>query len=269
MFLVAGRYRFQMTHAIATSIDGNIGWLYLDKPERRNAISSAMWQAVPQAISSLSANRQIRVIILSGRGEHFAAGADISEFATVYANRQSSAAYAALMAAAMSALAECRQPTIAMIDGFCIGGGIALATCCDLRFATDRAMFAITPSRLGLVYSFEDTRRLVNVVGVSAAKDLLFSGRKLGTQEAVRIGLVDRAFPPKTCLGETMANAAQIAAGARNSIETAKRFVGLAVGGQVGETLQTHAAYLDAVEGAEFAEGRTAFLQKRRPDFQG
>ena len=256
-----------MTDGVASSIEGHVGWLYLDRPERRNALSSAMWQAIPEAIATLSADRHLRVIIVSGRGEHFAAGADISEFATVYANRQSSAAYAASMAAAMSALAGCPLPTIAMIDGICIGGGVALAMCCDLRFATDRAVFAITPSRLGLVSSFEDTRRLAKCIGASVSKDLLFSGRKLDTREALHIGLVDRGFPLETCRRETMTYAAQIADGARASIKAAKLFIGLAVDGQAGETAQTHAAYLDAVEGPEFAEGRAAFMQKRKPDF--
>jgi enoyl-CoA hydratase/carnithine racemase len=252
---------------ISTTAEAGIGRLILDRPEKRNALSRAMWQAIPHAIAKLDADPTIRVIILQGAGEHFAAGADIAEFDEVYANRPNATAYAADLANAMTALSTCKTPTIAAIRGVCVGGGVALSLCCDLRFAEQGSRLAITPAKLGIAYSFEDTRRLVAQVGPSAAKDLLFSARMLPAEEALHIHLIDRLFPPGTLEENTLAYASTMAANSPATISVAHDFITLAAAGQTGETAHTNDAYLNILEGPDFTEGKSAFAQKRPPKF--
>jgi enoyl-CoA hydratase/carnithine racemase len=252
---------------IRTTAEAGIGRLILDRPEKRNALSRAMWQAIPDAVAQLDADPTIRVIILQGAGDHFAAGADIAEFDDVYATRKSATAYAADLAAAMTALSTCKTPTIAAIRGICVGGGVALSLCADLRFAEEGARFAITPAKLGIAYSFEDTRRLVAQVGPSAAKDLLFSARMLPAEEALQIRLIDRLFPTGTLEENTLAYARTLAANAPATISIARDFITLAAAGQTGESDHTTEAYLKILEGPDFTEGKSAFAQKRPPLF--
>jgi enoyl-CoA hydratase/carnithine racemase len=252
---------------IRTEAAAGIGRLILDRPEKRNAISCAMWQAIPNAVAKLDADPTIRVIILQGAGEHFAAGADIAEFDEVYATSSNATAYAADLANAMTALTTCKTPTIAAIRGVCVGGGVALSLCCDLRIAEEGARFAITPAKLGIAYSFEDTRRLVAQVGPSAAKDLLFSARMLPAEEALHIRLIDRLFPAGTLEENTLAYARTVAANSPATISVARDFITLAADGQTGETDHTTEAYLNILEGPDFTEGKSAFAQKRPPLF--
>jgi enoyl-CoA hydratase/carnithine racemase len=243
------------------------GTVTLNRPERRNAISQAMWAALPGIMAGLVADKKVRVIVLRGAGGHFAAGADISEFDTVYASRPAATAYAALMAGAMDALLACPKPVIAAIEGNCIGGAVALTLCCDLCFADAGANFAITPAKLGLAYSFGDTARLVARVGGAAAKDLLFSARRIDAAEALRIGLVHRVCAAGTLGDELAAYTSIVSANSAATIRTAKDFVTRAIAGQAAEDVTTMAAYLDILEGPDFAEGRTAFMARRAPKF--
>jgi enoyl-CoA hydratase/carnithine racemase len=253
---------------ITTTAEAGIGRLILDRPEKRNALSRAMWQAIPTAVAQLDADPTIRVIILQGAGDHFAAGADIAEFDDVYATRTNASAYAADLANAMTALTDCKTPTIAAIRGVCVGGGVALSLCADLRFAEAGSRLAITPAKLGIAYSFEDTRRLVAQIGPSAAKDLLFSARMLTAEEALHIRLIDCLFPPGTLEENTLAYARTIAANSPATISVARDFIILATTGQTGETDHTNEAYLRILEGPDFTEGKSAFAQKRRPQFK-
>jgi enoyl-CoA hydratase/carnithine racemase len=253
---------------IRVATEGPIGRLILDRPEKRNAISRAMWQAIPLAVAQLEADPAIRVIVLQGAGEHFAAGADISEFDHVYGSRENAAAYAADLAGAMEALTAGKKPRIAMIRGVCVGGGVALAVSCDMRFAESAARFAVTPAKLGIAYCFEDTRRLVACIGASAAKDMLFSGRLLDTGEALRVGLIDRVFAADWLEDDTLAYAHALAANSPATIAVARDFIARALAGQQAETEATHTAYLDILNGPDFHEGKSAFREKRPPRFQ-
>jgi len=256
-----------LAHPIRTQADGGIGRLIIDRPEKRNALSHAMWRAIPEAVAQLEADPSVRVILLQGAGAHFAAGADIAEFDQVYADRASAAAYAADMARAMAAFCACQTPTIVMIRGVCVGGGVALALCCDLRFAEATARFAITPAKLGIAYSFADTMRLVDRIGASAAKDLLFSARMLDAPEALHLHLIDRLLPAAELEAQTVAFARQVAANSTATIAVARAFIAAAVDGQRTETASTHEAYLDILEGPDFIEGKAAFSEKRPPRF--
>jgi enoyl-CoA hydratase/carnithine racemase len=256
-----------LTSHLRVVIDGTIGRLVLNRPDKRNAISRAMWRAIPDAVARLEADAAVRVIVLQGEGDHFAAGADISEFDEVYGTRETAAAYAADLAGAMDALSTGSKPRIAMIRGVCVGGGVALAMCCDLRFAAEGARFAVTPARLGIAYSFEDTRRLVACVGASAARDLLFSGRMLDTEEALRMRLLDFVFPADALETSVLAYANLVAANSPATIAVARDFIGRATGGQQGEDAATREAYLRILEGRDFQEGKAAFGEKRKPRF--
>jgi len=252
---------------IRVAAEGAIGRVILDRQEKRNAISRAMWQAIPQAVSRLESDASVRVIVLQGAGEHFAAGADIAEFDEVYGSRANAADYAADLAEAMEALGAGGKPRIAMIRGVCVGGGVALAVCCDMRFAEAGARFAVTPAKLGIAYCFEDTRRLVACIGASAAKDVLFSGRMLDTAEALRVGLVDRVFAAGALEDGVLAYAQLLAANSPATIAVARDFIARAAGGQQGESEATLRAYLDILEGPDFQEGKAAFREKRKPRF--
>jgi enoyl-CoA hydratase/carnithine racemase len=246
------------------AVQGRVGTITLNRPGQRNAITRAMWLGLPGAVARLAA---VRVIVLRGAGGDFAAGADIGEFDTVYASRDAATDYAAAMAGAMDALLACGKPVIAAIEGFCIGGGVALTLCCDFSFADAGARFAITPARLGIAYSFADTRRLVARIGAAAAKDFLFSARRIDAAEALRMGLVDRVFVAGTLDAEVAGYAEVLAGNSAASQRVAKDFVARATAGQVAEDAATRAAYLDILEGPDFQEGRRAFSEKRKPDF--
>ncbi len=256
-----------ITPDLVASLSGRIATLAIVRPHKRNAISCAMWRAIADAFRHWAGDAEVRSIVVAGSNGHFSAGADIGEFESVYADRESGAAYAALIAAAMAAVADSPKPTIAAIDGVCVGAGLGLALCCDVRVATTRARFAITPAKLGLAYSFEDTRRLVAVAGPASARDLLLSARIVDAPEALRMRLVDRIVEPEALATEVDAFARQMASRSSTSARIAKHFVALAVAGQTAEDAVTHAEYLDALEGPDFAEGRAAFLAGREPLF--
>ena len=164
----------------------------LNAPARRNAISRAMWRRLPEICAAIEAEKDALVVVVEGEGGHFSAGADISEFAEVYRDAASTHEYVEAIQRGLAALAALDRPTIAALSGVAIGGGLGLALCCDLRFCSDDAVLAITPAKLGLLYGFVETRRLVELVGPSRAKDLLFSGRRITPAEALASGLVDQ-----------------------------------------------------------------------------
>lgn len=241
--------------------------LTLNRPEKRNALTRAMWADLPGRLAEVEAARITRVLIVRGAGGVFAAGADIAEFEMVYATRESTAAYFDAVGRAMDALQNLGKPTIAAIEGPCVGGGMALALCCDLRLAASDARFAITPARLGLTYSLADTRRLIEAVGPSAARDMLFTGRMLDAGEALRIGLVNAVHPAEAFEARVLEKAREIAGASAWTVRTTKQIVRMILDGTRRDTDQTSQWLLDAVEGGDFKEGRDAFLAKRPPSF--
>jgi len=244
---------------------GQVARLTLAAPERRNAISRAMWAALPPLCAAIAADDAVRVVVLQAEGEVFSAGADIGEFAEVYATPEATAAYNALVRAGQAALAALPRPVIAQVAGACVGGGCGLALSCDLIFAAPGARFGITPARLGLAYSWEDTAALVARVGPGRARDMLFSGRLLPAIEALAVGLIDRV--EEDVAGAVAAYAADLAALSATSIRTAKQVINaLVTPGQPGEAA-ARAVITAAFAGADFAEGKRAFQEKRKPRF--
>lgn len=248
---------------------GPVATLELNQPDRHNAVSSAMWQALPEAVGAIEADAAIRVVLVRGAGGRaFSAGADISEFATLYADPERTAAYNAAVRAGQASLRHLERPVIAVVDGVCVGGGCGIALACDLRFASSAARFAITPARLGLAYSYADTAQLVEKVGPACAKDILFSGRMLAADEALAIGLIDRVVAPEELEGVVRNYAEDLALLSQTSIRAAKAIVNMLV--DDGATAPAEAARLAdaAFAGADFREGFQAFMEKRKPRFQ-
>jgi enoyl-CoA hydratase/carnithine racemase len=254
-----------------TLAPGRVAVLTLNAPARRNAISAAMWAAVPGIVERLAADGACRAVILNAApgagGPVFSAGADISEFDRVYSTAESTAAYNALVRAAQAALRDLPRPVIAEVAGACVGGGCGLALACDLRFAADSARFAITPSRLGLAYSWEDTAQLMEKVGPARAKDILFSGRMVDAAEALAIGLADRVFPDERLADEVRAYAGALADLSPASIRAAKATVNGLASGDAGAWEGARALFEASFAGRDFAEGRRAFAERRKPVF--
>jgi enoyl-CoA hydratase/carnithine racemase len=247
--------------------NGAIAEIVLARPERQNAIDSAMWRAIAGHCGELARDATVRVVIVRGEGGAFSAGADITEFAQVFADSVTAHDYNELVQDALGLVERLPMPTIAQIGGNCIGGGCALAVACDLRFAAADARLGITPARLGLAYSLGDVRRLAALVGPADAKDLLFSARLVAAEEALRLGLVDRVLTTAELAGAVQSYAEALCGLSGNTHRVIKSIFGMIGRGQ-GEEDQISRALRDgAVEHSDFIEGRSAFLAKRMPLF--
>lgn len=256
---------------IRTSREGAVGLLAIDNPARRNALDLGMWTAIPGLVADLAADPQVRVIVVRGAGTlAFAAGADISEFSTVRASAEGGRAYEAANLAAFDALARCPKPTIAMIRGFCLGGGLGLALACDLRVAARDAVFGIPAGRLGVGYPPPALAYAVAALGPMRAKELFFTARRIDAAEADRLGLLTRLVAAVDLEAEAMALAGTIAGNAPLTLRAAKAGIDAAAGlpgAPDPAALQDLAAA--CFDSDDYREGRTAFLEKREPRFQG
>ena len=244
-----------------------IGELVLSQPARRNAINAAMWAELPNTLDIAAKTEGLRALIVRGDGEHFASGADISEFETLYATAASAKKTSEDIAASLTALANFPQPTIAMIRGACVGGGCALALSCDIRFADPTSKYAITPAKLGLVYPFSDVQRLIETVGIPNAKDMLFSARLIQAKAARKMGLINQLFKVDNLENKTMDYAQSLTALSPESLRVMKQMFSAYQSGQSGETPQSMDWFLDGFASADFKEGYKAFLEKRKPNF--
>ncbi|NKC29599.1 enoyl-CoA hydratase/isomerase family protein [Falsiroseomonas selenitidurans] len=246
---------------------GAIATLLIDSPARRNAMRRDMWQALPDLVAEAEADPAIALLCLVGEGAHFCGGADISEFASGYATPQAAAESNAQIRAAVEALAGCTKPTLALIRGACVGGGVALALACDLRLASDTARFAVTPVKLGLIYSQADTQRLMQAVGAGRAKEMLFSARQVPAAEALAIGLVDRLWPETDFDAAIAAYAEGLAATSRPALRGVKAMVAGIAAGAPPDAPDLAALFEAPFQGEDFAEGSAAFLARRPPRF--
>jgi enoyl-CoA hydratase len=249
--------------------DGPIGRMVFDSPARRNAISGAMWRAIPAAMADFDVDPEIRCVVLRGEGTvAFAAGADISEFE----QRRSSAGgvkeYDGLVDAAQHAVEGSEKPVIALIHGFCIGGGVEMALACDLRYAAASSQFAIPAARLGVGYGVHGTNRLVATVGQAAAREIMFTGRRYNADEALAMGLVNRVLPDSELDEYVRKLALELAANAPLSITASKTIINQLIAPQ-GDFAKGNELTARCMKSEDYGEGRRAFMEKRTPRFKG
>lgn len=259
---MAGRIRIER--------EGSIGWLIFDHAERRNAVSTDMWGQLPHAARELDEDADVRVVVMRGAGDvAFVSGADISEFET---RRTGDAAdrYEQDNGRAFLALARIEKPVLAMLHGFCVGGGVALSLAADIRYAADDAVFAIPAARLGIGYAPGGIESLIQVVGFSAAKEIFFSARRFTAEEALHMGLVSRVVPKDALEDLVRETAAQIAANAPLTLRSVKRTVAeLSKDPRQRDHTAMEAGVRACMESDDYREGMRAFLEKRRPAFRG
>lgn len=250
--------------------DGDIGFVIASNPARMNAFTAGMWRALPEILAAAEAEPGIRVIVLRGAGTRaFSAGADISEFDSARAG-DATAAYDALNDAAFRALSGCSKPTIAMIHGFCLGGGLAIALCTDIRLADEAAEFAIPAAKLGLGYNARWVHPLLAAVPPARAKEMLFTGRRFKVAEALAMGLVNTVATTDELESKTRALAGEIAANAPLTVRAAKRTIDeLTRNPQTPDLAALDAAVAACFASEDYAEGRLAFKEKRKPRFKG
>ena len=256
---------------IRTEVEGAIGWLIIDNEPKKNALSLAMWQAVAAAVKQLSDNPAIRLIVLRGAGpDSFVAGADISEFEETRSSPEKAKTYDEVNVAACEALKASDKPTLAMIRGHCLGGGLALALACDMRLAAEGAQFGIPAARLGLAYPLGLVADVLRAVPASIAKRLIYTAERLGSDEALRLGLVDELVAEADLETRTRDLARTIAANAPLTLRAAKIAINALADGSASEALaKAQSAANTCFDSTDFVEGRTAFLEKRKPVFEG
>jgi enoyl-CoA hydratase/carnithine racemase len=257
----------EMSDRLRISRDGHVAVLTIDRPEKRNAMTAAMWAALPAALADLADDPAVRVLVVTGSGPSFCAGADISDLLSGSDPADPMADVRRDNLAAQAALREFPKPTIAMIRGHCIGGGVEIATCCDLRFTDPTGVFGVTPAKVGIVYTPASTKALIDLVGPSMTKYLLFSGELIDAPTALRTGLVDRVVPAEHLEPEVRRLADVLASRSALTQRSTKEVVAALTSG--GDGLAEAARwYPETIISGELAEGVTAFAERRPPRFR-
>jgi enoyl-CoA hydratase/carnithine racemase len=251
--------------------DGAVGWMLFNNPARHNAVSMDMWKAVPEILDEFSRDSAIRVVVLAGTGgKAFISGADISEFGEKRSSREAVELYNEIADRANRAIIDCQVPTIAMIQGYCIGGGLGVALCCDLRMASDNSRFGVPAAKLGLGYAYPGIKRLADVVGPSFAKEIFFTARQFDATEALQMGLINRVRPAAELEKYVGDYAATIGGNAPLTIHAVKACVYEYTKDPDRRDLAACQAAVDACFASQdYIEGRTAFMEKRKPAFHG
>jgi len=251
---------------LAVTRDGAVATLWLNRPAKRNAVALAMWQGIARLLGELAADPAVRVLVVRGAGDHFCAGADIAELA-VLGEPASGTSYRTANRAAEDALARFPKPSIALVKGFCIGGGCELAVACDLRLAENGARFGITPARLGIVYPPFALERVVKLIGASAAKYLLYSGELIDADRALRVGLVDEVHDSAVLEERVHAFASTLAAQSLLTQRAAKEMIAAVVDHGAIDAELARAWEREAQASPDLAEGLRAFAQRTQPRF--
>lgn len=259
------------TTRMLARVDGAIGWMVFNNPERRNAVSSEMWAAIPAIMDRFEADPAVRVVVLTGAGDKaFVAGADISQFEQQRATPEQVAAYDAVSDIAGQRIATSPKPTIAMIRGFCIGGGVGIAIGCDLRIAGEGAKFGIPATRLGLGYGPSGVKKLMDLVGPSHVKEIFFTARHFTAAEALGMGLVNRVVPDAELEAYVRSYCATIADNAPLTMQAVKRTVAeLSKASPDADLAACDRMVQACFDSEDYVEGRRAFMEKRRPVFKG
>lgn len=248
--------------------DGEIATLVFNRPDKRNAISLEMYRLLPDLVGEADADPGVKVLVVRGAGDQtFSAGADISEFRTTRADAAGAKVYNQAVHEAEVALAGTDKPTIALVHGYCIGGGCGVAVACDFRFAGTSGRFGITPAKLGLVYSLESSKRLVDLVGPSHARYILLSGRHVPAERALEIGLVNDVLADDELEEHTTAFARELASRAQFTVRSMNRIIRRITEGQAFDDEETRELRDSSFDTDDYHEGVAAFLEKRAPRF--
>lgn len=260
-----------LTDKLIAKKEGSIGWIVFNNPARHNAVSMDMWQSLPPVLDAYAKDPDIRVVIVKGAGEKaFVAGADISQFKEKRTGAEAVAAYNVAGENAHKALQDCPKPTIAMIRGYCIGGGAAVALDCDIRIAAEDARFAIPAGKLGLGYRFPGIKRLADVVGPAFAAEIFFTARQFNAAEAFQMNLVNRVVPVAELEIYTLDYASTITNNAPLTLAAVKRSIIECLKNPAERDLDLCQKMVDACFASEdYKEGQTAFMEKRKPVFKG
>jgi len=254
-----------------SKVEAGVGWMIFNNPERHNAISLEMWEAALEIMAGFSADPSVRVMVVTGAGgKAFASGADISKFKDERQEAAAVAHYQATTQKAYSAIQGMAIPTIAMVRGFCIGGGTAAAVCCDIRICTENAKFGVPAAKLGLGYGLQRAEPLVNLVGPAYAKEMFFTGRQFDAREAERMGLVNRVVADDQLEAAVQEMARTIADNAPLTVRTAKLVVGEVLKDARDRDVAATERAVDACFSSnDYKEGQAAFAEKRKPRFTG
>jgi enoyl-CoA hydratase/carnithine racemase len=255
--------------AVLVAREGTVATITLNRPERLNALDKAMWMRLGAGMRELGADDALRCVVLRGAGgKAFAAGADIAEFGRERANAAQAKRYAEDIAGTMRAIAECRHPTLALIEGACVGGGLLIASQCDLRICNASARFGVPVKNLGLVEAYDELEGMLRVTSPALALEILLEGRILGAREAYEKGLVSRVVPDDRIEAEGYASARRIAEGAPLVARWHKKFVRRLADPRPLTAAERDESYA-CFDTADFREGVAAFLEKRKPKFDG
>jgi len=249
--------------------DGAIGWMIFNNPERRNALSLDMWQAMPVILEEFERDPAIRVVVLKGAGDKaFVSGADISQFEKQRSSEEAVRRYDEIGEAAQASLAACGKPVIAMVRGYCLGGGLNIALLCDLRIAAEDARFGIPAARMGLGYRASSMKKLVDAVGAPYAKEIMITARQFTASEAKAIGLVHKVVPVAALEQAVREYVDLIAANAPLTMRAAKRIIREV--SAANYDAEACAAWVkECFDSEDYREGRRAFMEKRKPAFKG
>jgi enoyl-CoA hydratase len=259
------------TPRVTSHVDGAIGWIVFDSPRRHNAMSVGMWEALPAAVAALEADPAVRVVVLRGAGDQaFVSGADISQFDDVRDSVEANERYEAIGDAGMARVAACTKPTIAMLQGWCLGGGVAIALNCDLRIADESMRFGVPAARLGIGYRWRGIKKLVDTVGAPNAREIFLTARRFDAATALRMGFLNRLVARGELEAAVRAECEVIAANAPMTMAAVK----LAIDEILCASPHLDAAKMEAATrgvfaSADFIEGRRAFMEKRPPQFNG
>ena len=258
-----------MTERIIEKKDGAAGWLIFNNPDRRNAVSVDMWEAIPQVLDRFAADPEVRVVVLTGAGDKaFVSGADISQFEKQRSSAEAVQQYEELAEQVQARLQTFDKPTIARIRGFCLGGGLNIAALCDLRICSDDSRFSIPAAKMGLGYRASSMKNLVDLVGAPYAREIMLTARMFSAAEALDMGLVQKVVPVDA-LDKTIAEYTDmIGANAPLTMRAAKRII-REVSRASYDVAQTKAWVKECFESEDYKEGRKAFMEKRKPAFKG
>jgi len=258
-----------VTERLLAKREGALGWIVFNNPDRRNAVSLDMWQAIPSVLDDFEKDSNIRVVVLAGAGDKaFVSGADISQFESQRSSQEGVQRYEEVAEAAQAKLATFDKPVIAMIRGYCLGAGVNIANVCDLRIAAEDARFGIPAAKMGLGYRASSMKNLVDIVGVARAKEMMLTARQFSAAEALQMGLVHRVVAVAELESFTKKSCDEIAANAPLTMRAAKRVIGEVAKADY-DAASCRSWVRECFDSEDYAEGRRAFMEKRKPQFRG